>query len=51
MKSLQRGYTIIEIVIAISLIAIFIALPIFAYSNFMQKSRDGQRKADISRLQ
>lgn len=51
MKSLQRGYTIIEIVIAISLIAIFIALPVFAYSNFMQKSRDGQRKADISRLQ
>ncbi len=52
MKKNQRfGYTILEIVIAISLIAIFVALPIVAYNSFMKRSRDAQRKSDVSRIQ
>lgn len=51
MSTKKSGYTILEIVIAISLIAIFIALPIFAYNSFMKRSRDAQRKSDVSKIQ
>lgn len=51
MSSNRDAYTILEIVIAISLIAIFVALPIFAYSTFMKRSRDAQRKSDVSKIQ
>jgi prepilin-type N-terminal cleavage/methylation domain-containing protein len=47
----QRGFTIIEVVIALSLIAVFITLPVFAYSSYLQKARDIQRKNDIQQLE
>lgn len=47
----NRGFTVVEIVIALALIAVFITLPIFAYTNYMKKSRDSQRKNDIGQIQ
>ena len=40
----------IEIIIAISLIGLFIALPILSYSTYMRKSRDIKRKNDINQM-
>lgn len=47
----RRGFTIIEIVISLGLIAVFITLPVFAYSSYLQKARDIQRKNDIQQLE
>jgi prepilin-type N-terminal cleavage/methylation domain-containing protein len=47
----NKGFTVVEIVIALALIAVFITLPIFAYTNYMKKSRDSQRKNDIGQIQ
>lgn len=41
----------IEIIIALSLIGLFVALPILAYSSYLKKSRDIRRKNDINQLQ
>jgi type II secretory pathway pseudopilin PulG len=45
------AFTMIEIVITISLIGLFIAIPIFAYSNYLKSSRDLRRKNDINQIQ
>lgn len=50
-KGENTGFTVIEIVIALAIIAIFITLPIFAYSNYTKKSRDAERSNDIGQLQ
>lgn len=47
----RQGFTIIEVVIALGLIAVFITLPVFAYSSYLQKARDIQRKNDIQQLE
>jgi prepilin-type N-terminal cleavage/methylation domain-containing protein len=41
---ISRGFTLIEIIIAITLIAFFVTLPILAYSSYLKKTRDAQRK-------
>ena len=48
---LSRGFTLLEIIIAISLIAFFITLPILAYSSYLKKTRDVQRKNSINQVQ
>jgi type II secretory pathway pseudopilin PulG len=45
-----RGFTMLEIIIAVTLIVLFIALPILAYTNYMKKSRDTKRKDDINKI-
>lgn len=47
----QRAFTLMEIIIAISLIAIFTILPVLAYSNFTKQARDTQRKNDVNEIQ
>lgn len=48
---LARGFTLLEIIIAISLIAFFVTLPILAYSNYLKKTRDTQRKNSVNQIQ
>lgn len=47
---LNRGFTMIEIIIALSLIGLFVSVPILAYSGYIKKSRDTKRKNDINQL-
>lgn len=47
----KAGFTLIEIIIAMTLIAIFVTIPVFAYSSFTRSSRDTQRKNDINKIQ
>lgn len=47
---LNRGFTMIEIIISLSLIGLFIALPVLAYSSYIKKSRDIKRKNDINQM-
>lgn len=46
-----KAFTILEIVIAIALIAIFITLPVLAYNSYLKKTRDTQRKNSINQIQ
>jgi prepilin-type N-terminal cleavage/methylation domain-containing protein len=49
--SIRSGFTMIEIIIAISLIGLFVTVPILAYSNYVKSSRDIRRKNDINQVQ
>lgn len=51
MKTSRPGFTLIEIIIAITLIAFFVTLPILAYSSYLKKTRDTQRKNSINQIQ
>lgn len=49
MKS-ESGFSLLEIIIAISIIALFTILPILAYTSYLKKTRDEKRKSDISKV-
>lgn len=46
----QKAFSLIEIIIAITIIAIFTVLPILVYSSYQKKARDEKRKSDIGLL-
>lgn len=46
MKS-KSGFTLVEILVVISIIVILSALGLVAYSSAQKQARDGKRKADI----
>lgn len=45
------GFTIIELMVAITLMAILITLAAFSYSTAQKRGRDAQRKSDIRNVQ
>jgi prepilin-type N-terminal cleavage/methylation domain-containing protein len=45
------GFTIVEIMIALAIVAIFVTMPILAYSNYARSQRDIKRKSDINQIQ
>lgn len=46
-----RGFTIIELLIVIVVIAILAAITIVAYNGIQQRARDSQRKSDVATIQ
>lgn len=47
---LSRGFTLVEIVITITVIAVVTTLPIVAYSGLQKNGRDTRRKQDLDNL-
>lgn len=51
LKNRQRGFTLLEILVVISIIGILVALGTAAFSTTQQKGRDARRKSDIKAIQ
>lgn len=50
-KNFLEGFTLLELLVVISIIGILIALGTVSYSAAQKKSRDAKRRADIKSLQ
>lgn len=46
----QRGFTFIEILVVITIIAILVVIGIVSYGSVNQRSRDARRKSDIEQI-
>lgn len=46
----QKGFTIVELLIVIVVIAILAAIAIVSYSGIQQRARDTERKSDLANL-
>lgn len=46
----RRGFTLVELLISVSIIAILIAIGIASYSTINKQSRDTKRKSDIEQI-
>lgn len=51
MKKSRSGFTIVELLIVIVVIAILAAITIVAYNGIQQRARDSQRKQDVATIQ
>ncbi|MBM3205827.1 prepilin-type N-terminal cleavage/methylation domain-containing protein [Candidatus Shapirobacteria bacterium] len=47
----QKGFTVIELMVALAIIAILILAALFAYKVQLAKGRDAKRKAELAKLQ
>ena len=50
-KNFTGGFTLIEFLVVISIIAILTAVATVSYTNVQKKSRDGKRKSDLAAIQ
>lgn len=50
-KKNSKGFTLLEILVVISIIGILIAVGATAYSTAQKKSRDARRQADMKQMQ
>lgn len=46
----SRGFTLIEVLVAVTIIAVLIATGIISYSSVNKRARDAKRKSDIEQL-
>lgn len=46
-----NAFTLVEIIIAVSLVSLFTILPVFAYTSYLKISRDEKRKSDLNQIQ
>lgn len=46
----KHGFTLIEMLIVITIIGVLVSLGVISYSSFNKQARDGRRKADIEQI-
>lgn len=46
----RRGFTLIEVLVAATIIAVLTAIGVVSYGNINKKSRDAKRKSDIEQI-
>lgn len=46
----KRGFTIVELIVVITVIAILATIVIVSYSSVQKSSRDSQRKSDVTQV-
>ncbi len=51
MKKIKKGFTLLELLVVISIIGILIAVGTVAYSTAQKKGRDAKRKGDLRSIQ
>lgn len=51
LKKKSKGFTLIEVLIVVAILAILILMALFAYRTQIAKGRDARRKADLDRMQ
>lgn len=51
MRKKKSGFTLIEMLVVVSVIGIMSFVGIVSYSQAIKKSRDGRRKADLKNIQ
>lgn len=47
----QKGFSLLEILVVISIIGILLAVAVSSYSNAQKKSRDARRRTDLKAIQ
>lgn len=47
----MKGFTLIELVVAITIMALLVTMASFSYSTAQRRGRDAQRKSDIRKVQ
>lgn len=48
---MKKGFTLIEILVSVTILAVLTAIAVTSYSSINKKSRDTKRKSDLSQLQ
>jgi len=51
LKAKSRGFTLVEILVVVAIVALLLILGFWAFSKQLAKGRDARRKADINRIQ
>ena len=49
-KSISYGFTLIEVLIVVAILSILILMSVFYYQRHLMRSRDVQRKSDLSKI-
>ncbi len=51
MKKIKKGFTLLEMLVVIGIIAILVGLGTTSYSTAQKKARDAKRKSDLKAIQ
>lgn len=51
LKNQKHGFTVIELIVVISIISLLVAISILAYNQVQKQSRDDEKNADITMVQ
>lgn len=48
--SMRRGFTLIEVLVAVTIVAVLVSIGVVSYGSVNKRSRDAKRKGDVEQL-